>query len=62
MLRGETLKNKNTEEEQPQCDLWEESESQKEQAENLKVLTQMFRGHVRGNKVILSKKAVAVVF
>lgn len=48
MLGGETLENKNTEEEQPPCDLWEESESQKEQLENLKVLTQMFRGHVRG--------------
>lgn len=44
MLRGDTLENKNTEEQQPQCDLCEESESQREQVENLKLLTQMFRG------------------
>lgn len=44
MLRGDTLENKNTEKKQPQCDLCEESESQREQVENLKLLTQMFRG------------------
>lgn len=44
MLRGDTLENKNTEEEQPQCDQCEESEPQREQAENLKLLTQVFRG------------------
>lgn len=44
MLRGDTLENKNTEEGQPQCGLCEESESQREQVENLKLLTEMFRG------------------